>query len=152
MALAVLDIQNSSNYDVGFDFRWSSSSPWTYYSEAPGQSQVISTNYSSSLSPQALYDMTPSPYSEVEVSLVQGYSEWNGSGTPPASAATLYAFENTRTGVELYYISTPTPHRPRRPTPRPRRPTPTDPDARTDPDPDADADPDTGAQSRRRNE
>jgi hypothetical protein len=30
MAVAVLDIQNFSNFDIGFDFRWSSSSPWSY--------------------------------------------------------------------------------------------------------------------------
>ena len=133
LSLAVLDIQNASNYNIGFDFRWSSSSSWSYYSESPGKSVVLSTNYSSSLSPQVLYDMTPSPYSETEVSLVQGYGEWSGTGSPPASAGTQYAFENTTFGVELYYLSNAHAH--------------SDTDAHTDSDTDAHTDSDTHADS-----
>src|SRR5262249_18498288 len=107
LSSAVVDIQNDSAYDITFAFPWSPPSTWTLYSEAPGQSQLLSTPASSSLAPQVLYDQTPSPYSEVDVSLAQGYGEWSGSGSPPASAATTYAFLNTWSGVTLYNVPTP---------------------------------------------
>ena len=100
---AVLEIQNKSSYTITFDFRWSPNSAWTAYTESPGQGELLWTNYSSSLTPQVLYDTTPSPFSQTTVTLVQGYGQWTGTGNPPASAATQYEFLNTRSGVELYY-------------------------------------------------
>ena len=115
---------------------------------SPGQSQVLSTNFSGSLSPQVLYDMTPSPSSEIDVSLVQGYSEWNGSGPPPASAAHAVRVREHEVPASS---STTFPRRPRHPRRRrhPRRPRPrADSDAHTR----ADAHADTGSQSRRSDE
>src|SRR5208282_2667167 len=99
-----------------FDFRWSNSSRWTNVTEAPGQGEIFWTAYSTSLKPQVLYDTTTSAYSQTTVNLVQGYNEWTGTGTPPASVATLYEFRNAPIGVELSYSgSAPTPT----PTPTP---------------------------------
>ena len=98
LSSAVVEIENQSTYNVTFEFRWTPSSAWTAYTEAPGQSEVISTAYSASLTPQVLYDTTTSRRSQTTVNLVQGYSDWTGTGTPPASAATVYGFENTAPG------------------------------------------------------
>ncbi len=100
---AVLEVQNNTSYNISFDFRWNASSSWTLYTEGPGQDEIFWTSYSSSLAPQALYDATTSAGSQLTVSLAQGYGEWTGNGTPPASAATQYEFLNTTTGVKLYY-------------------------------------------------
>jgi hypothetical protein len=100
---AVVDIANSSTYTISFDFRWSPSSSWTLYTEAPGQSELLYTTYSSSLAPQVYYDTTTSSSSATTVNLTQGFGEWTGTGAPPASAALDYSFQNTSTGVLLYY-------------------------------------------------
>ncbi len=100
---AVVSVQNSSSHTITFGFRWTSSSSWTLYTEAPGQSEIFWTTYSSSLSPQVLYDTSSAPNSQTDCSLTQGYNQWTGTGTPPASAAKPYAFENTTTGVQLCY-------------------------------------------------
>jgi Peptidase A4 family len=101
--VAVVEITNESAYTVTFDFRWTSSSSWSAYTEAPGQGEIFWVNYSESLTPQALYDTTTSSSSQLTVSLAQGYGEWTGTGTPPTSAAKQYEFQNTSSGVELYY-------------------------------------------------
>ena len=103
LSTAVLEILNQSSYIITFDFRWSSSSRWTNVTERPGQGEVFWTAYSTSLTPQVLYNTTTSAFSQTTVNLVQGYNEWPGTGPPPASAATPYEFVNTPTGVELSY-------------------------------------------------
>ncbi len=105
MSVAVLEILNESKYTVGFDFRWTPSSAWTAYTEAPGQGQVLYTTTSSSLNPQALFNPTTVAGNETTVTL--GFNQWNGTGTPPASAAALYEFQNTTSGVGLYYVPPP---------------------------------------------
>ncbi len=110
---AVVSITNNSSYTVGFDFRWTPSSPWTLYTEAPGQSEIFSTTYSSGLTPQTYFDATTTTGNDTLVTLAQGYGEWTGTGTPPATAATPYGFENVSNGLELFYIggsSAPTPN------------------------------------------
>jgi len=101
LSTAVLEILNQSSYNITFDFRWSNSSRWTNVTERPGQGEIFWTAYSTSLTPQVLYNTTTSAFSQTTVNLVQGYNEWPGTGPPPASAATPYEFVNTPTGVEL---------------------------------------------------
>ena len=103
LSLAVVEVLNNSSYNVNFDFRWSPSSSWTAYSEKPGAGQIFWNSYSTSYQPQVLYNTTTSSGSQTTVNLSQGYTQWYGSGTPPASAATLYDFQNTSTGIQLYY-------------------------------------------------
>ena len=105
---AVVEVQNQSKYNITFEFRWTRSSAWFQYSETHGQGEIFSTAYSPSLEPQAFYYTTTSAGSEATVNLVQGYNQWFGTGTPPASAAKLYEFQNTATGVGLDYVP-PTP-------------------------------------------
>lgn len=125
LSLAVLEIQNNSSFDITFGFRWTYNGRWTSISETPGQDQILTTTYASNLTPEVEYDLTPSPYSLTEVSLVQGYGDWTGTGTPPASAATVYEFVNHGSGVELVFSPQPTTPSPTpSPTPRPT-PTPT---------------------------
>jgi peptidase A4-like protein len=120
LSTAVLEILNQSSYIITFDFRWSSSSRWTNVTERPGQGEIFWTAYSTSLTPQVLYNTTTSAFSQTTVNLVQGYNEWPGTGPPPASAATLYEFVNAPTGVELSYSgSAPTPAPTPTPTPTP---------------------------------
>ena len=108
---AVVEVRNQSSYTITFDFRWTPSSAWTTYTEGPGQGEIFSTGYSPSLAPQALFNPTTSAGSETTVNLVQGYNQWFGTGTPPASAAKLYEFQNTATGLGLFYVSpTPSPN------------------------------------------
>ena len=106
-SLAVVDLQNQSSYKITYDLRWTPGSAWTAYTEAPGQSQIISTAYSASLTPQVEYNKTTSLGSQTIVNLAQGYGQWTGTGTPPASSGTVYAFENNKTGVQLYYVAPP---------------------------------------------
>jgi hypothetical protein len=75
LSLAVLEILNKSTYTINFDFRWTPSSAWTAYTEAPGQGEILWTSDSSSLRPQALYDTTTSSGSQTTVNLAQGYGE-----------------------------------------------------------------------------
>jgi hypothetical protein len=107
MSAAVVEILNQSKYNVGFDFRWTPSSAWTAYTEAPGQGEILDTTYSSSLTPQALFNPTTVAGNETTVSLTQGYNQWTGTGTPPAASAKLYAFQNTTSGVGLSYVAPP---------------------------------------------
>lgn len=109
LSVAVAEVLNKSSYNINFDFRWTPSSPWSAYTEAPGQGEIFSTSYSSSLTPQVLYNTSTAANSQVTVNLVQGYGQWNGSGAPPASAASLYEFQNTSTGLQLYFVAPPTP-------------------------------------------
>jgi hypothetical protein len=104
LSTAVLGILNQSNYTLTFGFRWTPSSAWAYYTESPGQGTTFSTGYSNYLSPQALYNTTTSSGSQTTINLSQAYNLWSGTGTPPASVAKPYAFENTSTGVQLYYV------------------------------------------------
>jgi Peptidase A4 family len=124
LSSAVIDIENNSRSEVRFAFRWSPSSAWTVYTEAPGQSEVLSTTYSSSLKPQVLYDRTASSRSLTKVTLQHGYGDWSGSGSTPASAATTYQFANAKKGVAFGFVSAPTPAPTPTPSPSPS-PTPT---------------------------
>ena len=83
LSLAVLEVQNESTFNVNFEFRWTAASPWTSYTETPGQYEILWTGYSTSLTPQVLYNTTTSSNSQTTCSLVQGYTEWSGTGSPP---------------------------------------------------------------------
>ena len=96
-------VRNESSYTITFDFRWTSTSSWSEYTEAPGQGQIFWTPYSDSLTPQALYDTSSSPGSQLTINLAQGYGQWTGNGTPPASTASPYEFLDNSGGVTLYF-------------------------------------------------
>ncbi len=132
LSTAVIDIENTSSYDISFAFRWSPHSAWTVYTEAPGQSEVLSTTRSGSAKPQVVYEAKVSTGSLAEQTLTASI---NRSNSAAASTGKLYAFENTRTGIALralrgaHAISpspTPTPTPTTTPTPTPTTtPTPT---------------------------
>jgi hypothetical protein len=102
-----LEVENRSTYVINFEFRWTPSSSWISYTETPGQYELFWTDYSTSLTPQVFYNTTTSSGSQTTCSLAQGYNEWFGIGTPPTSAATLYQFENTATGLDIDYVPPP---------------------------------------------
>jgi hypothetical protein len=104
LSLAVVEVLNQSTYNITASFRWTQNSSWSTFTEGPGQGYIFWVSYSNSLTPQVLYNTTTQSNSQTICSLVQGYAMWNGSGTPPASAARLYQFQNTWTGVQLYYV------------------------------------------------
>jgi hypothetical protein len=107
LSLAVLQLQNQSAYNINFEFRWTSSSPWVSYTETPGQFEIYWTDHSASLSPQVLYNTTTSPNSQTTCALEQGYNEWSGTGAPPASAAALYQFQAGAAGIVIDYVPPP---------------------------------------------
>ena len=72
MSVAVVEILNESKYNVGFDFRWTPSSAWSSFSEAPGQGEILSTAYSSNLTPQAYFNPTTSPGNDTVVTMARG--------------------------------------------------------------------------------
>jgi hypothetical protein len=111
LSTAVVEVLNRSSYNITFGFRWTPSSTWSYYTERPGQGELFWTSFSNSLTPQVLYNTTTSPSSQTTINLAQGYGQWNGSGTPPASSAIVYDFQNTVTGDQLYFMP-PTPAEP----------------------------------------
>jgi hypothetical protein len=90
LSVAVLEILNASVQPVSFQFRWTDSSAWTAYTETPGQDGILSTTYSTSLTPQVLYSATSASGSKTTDSLTQGYGEWSAPGAPPASDSMLY--------------------------------------------------------------
>ena len=98
LSTAVIDIENTSSYDISFAFRWSPHSAWTIYTEAPGQSEVLSTTRFGSAKPQVVYDAKVSTGSLAEQTLTASI---NRSNSAAASTGKLYAFENTRTGIAL---------------------------------------------------
>jgi hypothetical protein len=107
LSVAVAEVANQSTYNITANFRWSPSSSWTQFTEAPGQGELFWTNYSSSYTPQVLYNTTSSASSQTICTLAQGYGQWSGTGTPPASAASVYQFQNTSAGLKIYYTSPP---------------------------------------------
>ena len=111
LSTAVVDVQNQSLHHY-LRLSVDPSSAWTSYTESPGQSELISTAYSTSLKPQVLYDTTTSPFSETIENLAQGYGDWTGTGSPPASSATDYAFENTPPGLSSTTLERPRPPMP----------------------------------------
>jgi hypothetical protein len=104
LAVAVVEVLNQSSYNITYDFRWTTSSSWTQITERPGAGELFWTNYSTSLTPQVLYDTTTSSNSQTTDTLTNGYGEYTGTGTPPTSSASLYEFQNTSTGVQLNYV------------------------------------------------
>ncbi len=109
---AVIEIMNESTYNISFNFQWTANSKPTAITLTPGHGEIFWTSYATGLAPQTTYDMTTSSSSQITASMVQGYDEWTGNGQPPDSAAKPYEFQNTSTGVELYYgaaAPTPTP-------------------------------------------
>jgi Peptidase A4 family len=98
---AVVEVANQSSYTVTYNFRWTPSSRWSQITESPGEGELFWTTYSSSLTPQVLYDTTTSSSSQTTDTLPAGYGEWTGIGTPTASAAVVYDFQSTATGVQL---------------------------------------------------
>jgi hypothetical protein len=107
LSVAVVDVLNKSSYTITADFRWTPSSSWSQFKEAPGQGEIFWTSYSTTLSPQVLYNNSTASTSQVTNSLAQGYGEYGGTGTPPTSAASLYEFLNTSTGLQLYFGASP---------------------------------------------
>jgi hypothetical protein len=103
LSTAVVEILNQSTYNITANFRWSPSSSWSSFSERPGQGMLFWVSSSGALTPQVLYNSTTASNSQTICTLVQGYGVWNGTGTPPTSAARLYEFMNTSNGVQLYY-------------------------------------------------
>jgi hypothetical protein len=116
LSTAVVDIENTSAYDISFAFRWSPGSAWTVYTEAPGQSEVLSTTDSKSVKPQVLYDATAP----------------NGSPTEQTLAVNVIRGNGPAVATGKYYIAA-----------WPSTLTDADTDPHTDPDPDADTDPHT---------
>jgi Peptidase A4 family len=119
LSLAVVDIVNATSRPVSFDFRWTSSSGWTSHTEMPGQESVLSTTYSTTLTPQVQYSPSLSQGSKLTTdSLVNGYGEWSGAGAAPASAGVTYEFLSNKSSRHLYYLGTsPTPTTQPNPTP-----------------------------------
>lgn len=110
LSTAVVDIRNNSQNAITFRFRWSATSAWATDTEAPGQSELIATTATGKLRPQVLYDRTASPRSRTKAMLKAGYGVWDGSGPPPASAATDYQFANVNARrVAFGYLATPPP-------------------------------------------
>jgi hypothetical protein len=112
MSVAVVEVLNRSSYNVTASYRWSPTSAWSTFKEAPGQGMLFWANMSGSLAPQVFCNTTTSAGSQMTFTLVQGYGQWSGSGTPPAAAARVYQFQNTTTGLWLYYAPTARPAAP----------------------------------------
>jgi hypothetical protein len=107
LSVAVAEVLNKSTSNITAEFRWTPSSNWTTFTEKPGQGELFWSTYSTSLTPQVRYTATTSSSSQIINVLARGYGQWSGTGTPPTSAATLYQFQNTSTGVQLYFAATP---------------------------------------------
>lgn len=106
LSVAATEIVNSSSYNVTALMRWTPSSAWTRFTEAPGQGLIFSTPTSSTLVPQVQYCPSVSSSAATTVNL-QGFGEWAGTGTPPAVAATVFTFRNNGGGVTLYFTGVP---------------------------------------------
>jgi Peptidase A4 family len=110
---AVLDILNQTAQTMFFNFRWSPFAPWSQATEAPGQDRMFVSTYSSGLTPQIAYSKTTAIGSLTMRSLTQGYGQWPGPGTPPASVSDRYTFLDTSAGnVNLYFYGNSAPTTP----------------------------------------
>lgn len=107
LSVAVVDLVNATSHPVSFEYRWTSSSAWTSYTETPGQETVLSTAYSTTLAPQVQYSPTSSWGSKPTTdALVQGYGEWSGADAAPASASVAFEFLSNKSSHHLYYLGT----------------------------------------------
>jgi hypothetical protein len=102
---AVIEIRNSSSLNVSMQFRWNSSSAWSSLTLAAGHYEKYWINSSSSLSPQIQFDQSVLPGWQGKTYSLS-YFTYTGGGTPPNSAARLYAFQNVPGGVDLYSVTT----------------------------------------------
>ncbi len=125
---AVIDIQNQSNDTIGFAFTWGPNSAVNVYYESPGQSLELTSSTTTSASTHPMVAYFNSPYSNWPTIQRLSYGKWydTSNTSPPPSAGTDYAFENTWWGgVHLNFQSGPTTPSPTpSPTPAPT-PTPT---------------------------
>jgi hypothetical protein len=115
LSVAVAEVVNNSTYNITAEFRWTPSSSWTTFTEARGQGELFWTSYANNLTPQVLYNTSSSPSSQTLCTLAQGYGQWSGTGTPPASAAQVYQFQNTTTGIQLSHVASSAPTSPSSP-------------------------------------
>lgn len=102
---AVVEFKNSSSLKVSYQFQWSPSSSWTSKTLDPGANWYYWTNASSSLAPKIKFDQSVLPGWQ-EKSYTLSYFTYTNGGTPPTSAAKLYAFQNVSGGVDLRGITT----------------------------------------------
>ncbi|MFO0959357.1 MAG: hypothetical protein U0800_18310 [Isosphaeraceae bacterium] len=102
---AVVQIQNTSSLNVAMSFRWTSSASWQNYTIPAGGSRMFWINDSSSLRPQIQFDQSVLPGNQNKLYSLS-YFTYSGGGTPPASAARVYRFQNVAGGVDLYSITT----------------------------------------------
>ncbi|MFO0960507.1 MAG: hypothetical protein U0800_24245 [Isosphaeraceae bacterium] len=102
---AVIQIKNTSSLNVGIQFRWTSSASWQNFTIPAGGSRLFWNNVSSSLKPQIQFDQSVLPGNQNK-SYTLSYFTYTGNGTPPASAARVYQFQNIAGGVDLYSITT----------------------------------------------
>lgn len=102
---AVIQIRNASSLNVGISFRWTASGSWQNYTIPAGGSRMFWNNVSSSLKPQIRFDQSVLPGNQSKTYSLS-YFTYAGGGTPPASAARVYQFQNVPGGVNLYSITT----------------------------------------------
>jgi hypothetical protein len=102
----VILIQNQSRGTVYFQVRWGNNSSWTNYSLAPGYQELFWANNHGSLAPQIQFDWSYAPGYQGK-SYALRYGIYNGSGTPPTSAAHVYAFRGVSNGIDLYDVTPP---------------------------------------------
>ena len=97
LSQAVVDFTNESSSAVTIGFRWSPAAQFADYTLQPGHYQYFWTPASSSLNPQVQWangELGITTY----LNAYGGYNVYNGSGTPPVSAAKDYYFVNSTTG------------------------------------------------------
>src|SRR5262245_2714531 len=83
---AVVQIKNLTNAPVTFSFRWTASLFWSTTTLAPGYSKIFWADNVPGLQAFVRFDRSTMPGVQ-EKTMNLAFSTYNGSGTPPASAA-----------------------------------------------------------------
>ncbi len=99
LSLAALDISDETTQQIRFKFRWSPTSSWTSYTEAPGDTLALTTPYEKTLTPQVVYGSSTPSESTAVYTFPQGYSKVSGADRSPKR----YEYLRTDSGNSLFY-------------------------------------------------
>jgi hypothetical protein len=98
--LGVVEISNPTNATVAYQFRWLATDAWSSKTLGPGQRWYYWAPTSYPLAPQIQFDWSFAPGWQNKLYSL-AYNVYQGGGTPPESAAKVYAFQVVNGGGAL---------------------------------------------------
>jgi hypothetical protein len=99
---AVVGFKNNSSINVAFQFRWNTSQAWSsVITLKPGQSDFWVSSPQNASTPQIQFDQSILAGWQNKLYTLS-FNVYQGSNSPPSSAAKYYTFKNISGGVDLF--------------------------------------------------